>query len=104
MSRTKPICVECEIELKVERCGVYVAELFQHDEKVYSITMADMHKCPGCGIKIITGFAGRSTEHHQEDLELKVRELIKRGEIVIKSHERLPKRQPEGQPDAMPAL
>ena len=100
----KPVCVKCEIEFKPHDCGIYVAELFQKESKIYRLWMADIHKCPGCGIEIVTGYAAHATQHFEQDLEAKVEELKKRGTRVVYWRERLKQPIPEGEMDAVPAL
>lgn len=93
----KPICVECEVEFIPEKNGVYVAEMFQKNEKIYRLWQADMLKCPACDKKIIFGFGNRPIAEHFEgqgelfespiSIEQRVEELRKRGETVIRNLE-----------------
>lgn len=95
----KPICAECEVELKPEKNGVYIAEMFQKNTKVYRLWHGDLLKCPACDKKIVFNFATKPLAEHFEcngkdlfgkdimSLEQRVEELIKRGEVVVRNLE-----------------
>lgn len=80
----KMVCTECAVELKPEKNGVYVAELFQNNSKIYKLWRADKWKCPGCKIEIVAGFAAMPVmEHFEGNIELAVRDLRGKGIEVI---------------------
>jgi hypothetical protein len=62
----KMICVKCEIEFRCEKNGVHVHELMREDTAVYKIWDADLWKCPGCGILIVSGFGQEPVAEHFE--------------------------------------
>ena len=53
---TKVVCVECEEEMKPEENGVDVLER-GGDGKPYKMWKADVLECPGCGRRVVSGFA-----------------------------------------------
>ncbi len=67
----RPVCVRCQCELKPEKNGVGLLDMFDAPEsKPYQLWDADLWKCPKCGIEIITGFgAGPLAIHFQENGE-----------------------------------
>ena len=91
----KPVCVDCEVEFVPDKNGVYLAEMFQENKKVYRLWHSDMLKCPACDKKIILGTGSKPIAEHfegQEDLfgkqltlDEKVEELQKRGEVVVRN-------------------
>lgn len=62
----KPVCVECLVEMKPEKNGVYI-EL--RTPQPYQIWSGDMWKCPNCKRKVVSGY-GRApvAEHFDETL------------------------------------
>lgn len=70
MSKWPMICVNCQVEMKVDTVGALVQELFQNDTKVYRIWPADLMKCPGCGIRVISRFADKPMVQHFEHAEI----------------------------------
>lgn len=53
-----PICVPCQRNYRCERNGVWVRLGLD------GIIDADMYECPGCGHRIVRGFAQRPVERH----------------------------------------
>lgn len=63
----RPIhCAKCEVDLKPEKNGVWLIELFQNDTEPYAIWHADLWKCPICRVEIISGYGKNPTYHHEE--------------------------------------
>ena len=56
-----PICVPCQRNYRCERNGVWVRLGGE------AIIDADMYECPGCGHRLIRGFAHRSVERYDPD-------------------------------------
>jgi len=61
----KMVCGNCEIELKPETNGVLVIETMNGMEP-YKLWRADLWKCGGCGIEVVTGFAKEPIAEHFE--------------------------------------
>jgi len=59
-----PICVKCHMPYRPHRNGVLVVEYV--NDKPYSLTGADIWKCPMCGHEVVCGFAEKSLEHWDE--------------------------------------
>lgn len=59
----KMICTTCEVELRVEKNGVYVKELFKQGG-VYKIWLADLWKCPRCHFMVVAGFGNHPIAEH----------------------------------------
>ena len=67
------ICIKCNVKMQVAKQGVCVTELFMKDSQIYRIWQADLLRCFGCGIEIITRFADKPLAlSHEKD---KIREL-----------------------------
>ena len=80
----KSVCVNCEVELKPEHNGVIVAEMMNHNTKIYKLWEADLWKCPDCGLKVVLGFASMPfMEHHEGDIDAKLLEMKENGRRII---------------------
>ena len=80
----KLVCVKCEVELKCEKNGVRVAEMFQQNTKIYKLWDTDMWKCPICGYLIIAGFAPYPfAEHYKDNCEEIVQRTLEKGGKVV---------------------
>ena len=66
----RPVCVLCEIEMKVEKNGALAAEMFQGN-KIYKIWRADLWKCPICGAEITCGYGNKPQAMHFDTEEVK---------------------------------
>jgi hypothetical protein len=58
------VCVKCEIELKIEKNGAIVVEMFMNNTEIYKLWESDIWKCPSCGFEIVTGFASNPFAEH----------------------------------------
>jgi hypothetical protein len=64
----RPIhCVRCERDLIPYKNGVFLIEMAWHPRQVYKIWCADLWKCPGCGVEIISGYGNNPTRQHEEN-------------------------------------
>ena len=80
----KSVCVKCEVELRPEKNGVIVAEMYQNNEKIYKLWEADLWKCPLCYFEVVLGFAQYPfQEHFQGNCEKIVDELFLKGRTII---------------------
>jgi predicted RNA-binding Zn-ribbon protein involved in translation (DUF1610 family) len=80
----KNVCVNCEIELKPETNGVVVAEMMKEDTEIYKLWMADLYKCPQCGVEIVLGFSSNPLmEHFEGDIDFKFNQLEASGKKII---------------------
>lgn len=85
----KSVCVKCEVELRPEKNGVIVAELMQHNTKIYKLWSADLWKCPKCGIEVVLGFGRQAfIEHFEGEIDAKLQELKDAGRKIIYDKER----------------
>lgn len=84
----RPIhCAKCEMDLRPEKNGVWLIELFQRDTKPYAIWHADLWKCPMCGVEIISGYGQSPTFHHDEENFQRLLEIAK-SEMFYYNYER----------------
>lgn len=84
----KMVCVKCQVELRIEKNGVIVAERFQNNTKIYKLWDADLWKCPLCRIEIIGGFAQQNfAEHYKDNCEALVEQFKAKGVRVIDDNE-----------------
>lgn len=65
----KPVCVKCQIGMKVDENGVYVIDTFLDPPQPYQLWSADQWVCPICGHKVINGFSNSALQHHRPDFE-----------------------------------
>lgn len=81
------MCIKCGLELVPDTNGVVVLELYRENTQVYKIWDADLVKCPGCGIKMIKGFAMNPLAiHHQGDFNevlANIEERRKSGKVKV---------------------
>jgi len=82
---SKPICVKCEVEFRMEKAGIYVKEMFRKNKEVYKLWSADLWECPRCGAQIVFGFGNNPLVHHadEEKMKAKLKELETGEQVVI---------------------
>lgn len=64
MNEFRAICTDCGRDFQVDKTGVLIKELFMGDKEVYRIWNADLLRCPGCNIMIISRFADNPAAEH----------------------------------------
>ena len=68
----RPVCPECQCELRPETNGVGVLDMFSPGSTVdakpepYELFDADLWKCPKCGKQVVGGFATNPISAHYE--------------------------------------
>ena len=60
----RPVCAVCEVELRPEQNDIYVVEVASMGP--YHIWSADLWKCPGCHVEIVSGFGQKPLMSHFE--------------------------------------
>ena len=88
----KLVCAKCECELRPELNGVGVIETMDNDNaRPYKLWVADLWKCPGCEIEVVSGFSGVGeapmAEHWSENFD-QCLEYVKNRPRVYYDHER----------------
>lgn len=78
----RPVCVKCQVELRPEKTGVTLVDMFQKPPKPYSIWSADKWKCPICGYEVVIGFGASPLYVHSDD---KFKEMLKKAKESSKS-------------------
>lgn len=68
----KIICAKCEVEFRPEENGIHVHELMREGTAIYKIWDADLWKCPGCGILVVSCFGLQPLAEHFQDLRMQV--------------------------------
>ncbi|MBA7474258.1 hypothetical protein ES707_09606 [subsurface metagenome] len=63
----RPICAECQIELRVVKNGVTVIDMAWQPPKPAVLISADLFECPVCRKQIVSGFAQKPLAEHYED-------------------------------------
>lgn len=80
----KMVCVKCEVEFRCEKNGVKVAEMFNHNTRVYKVWNTDKWKCPICRVEVIAGFGQEPImEHFEGDIDKFLLDIKNRGEEVV---------------------
>ncbi len=64
MNEFRVICTDCGRHFQIEKTGVLIKELFMGNKEVYCIWNADLLRCPGCNIMIISRFADKPIAEH----------------------------------------
>jgi NMD protein affecting ribosome stability and mRNA decay len=64
MNEFRVLCTDCGRDFKCEKAGVLIKELFMGDKEVYRVWNADLLRCPGCNIMIISRFADNPAAEH----------------------------------------
>ena len=82
---SKVICVKCNRQMRPEHNGEIVLENHSDYTTPYKLWMADLYKCPVCGIQVVTGFASNPrAEHYQEYFKEQLEEAkTKKGKDLI---------------------
>lgn len=71
----KLVCTKCQVELKPETNGVKVIEMASFGP--YKIWNADLWKCRGCGLEIVSGFAHEPiAEHFQPTFPQELEKIV----------------------------
>ncbi len=86
----KPVCVKCQCELRPEKVGVSVLDMFNPSDKAepqpYQLWGADIYKCPKCKYEIIIGFANLPYAiHSQPDFSKVLEQTSLYKEPIIKN-------------------
>ena len=66
----RPVCVKCEVVMRMGPMGVYVIELFQ-GVKICRIWSADVYECPKCGFQIIGGWGNKPLANNFDDKRMR---------------------------------
>ena len=66
MNEFRVLCTDCGRDFQVEKTGVLIKELFMGDKEVYRIWNADLLRCPGCNIMVISRCADNPIAEHWE--------------------------------------
>lgn len=83
----KPLCVQCQVEMRVSKTGIYVFEMAKSVEGIYRIWQADAHKCDGCSHVVIFNYARQPiAEHFEDDFKQRVKTIMSTAMFVY-AHE-----------------
>ena len=77
-----PICFECGLSMRCHRNGQPVIVTSDPaKENPYKLYYTDVYKCPGCGVRVVTGFS-RATEFHDPRFATEVERVVLRGDFL----------------------
>lgn len=79
----KIVCLDCRTEYQIESNEVYCVDMAWDPPQPYRITACDMWVCPGCGKKILAGFAPHGYEHYQDEFN-KLLEKITGEDVTLR--------------------
>lgn len=71
----KIVCVKCQTEFSSALGDIGVVVVEMAGERAYRLWMADLAKCPGCGVEVVGSFGDKPLER-DEDAEKRL-EVIK---------------------------
>lgn len=83
----RPVCVKCQIQMRMEIMGVGLLELATPN-RPYKIWSSDLFRCPVCGHEILSGYAGQAT-HHSDENFMKQVEYCKSYTRLVLDHEKV---------------
>ncbi len=84
----RPVCVNCECELRPEKNGIGLLDFYspsdEPEPQPYRIWDADLWKCPRCGCEIVIGFGQQPIAEHWKEgrLERAIDGYKKRSKVV----------------------
>lgn len=79
---TPPICFECGLSMRCHRNGQPVLVTSDREKKhPYKFYMADVYKCPDCGVRVVVGFS-KPTESFEDRFEM---ELERVGDDLLRA-------------------
>ena len=58
----QPICVNCQVSLRCVKTGVDIEAMA--GTMPYQIWSGDLFECPGCGVRVISGFGSQPVAEH----------------------------------------
>lgn len=77
-----PICFECGLSMRCHRNGQPVIVTFDREkEQPYKLFYTDVYKCPGCDVRVVTGFS-EPIEHHEAGFDSEVERVTMRGDFL----------------------
>jgi hypothetical protein len=83
----RPVCVSCQLEFRCEKNSVAAVLLSGSPPAPYQIWDCDMWKCPGCGMKILSGYGRQPLAENWQD---KFRAELAHAEVKVEVFERVP--------------
>lgn len=84
----RPVCVKCETEMRPETNDTTVVEMAWFGP--YKVWLADVWKCPGCGVEIVAGFGARPVreDHYADDFARWLDEFLSTSRRIVNDFER----------------
>lgn len=76
MSRPRPICIPCKVEMRCERNDQLVNDP-QADNFPSTYWSGDQYRCPACGHAIVTGFGAAMPERFAVDKETSIQFTVR---------------------------
>ncbi len=78
------VCVKCEVQMRCEKNGVVVAEMYMDNKEIYRLWNADKYKCPICWAEVVVGFAEHPHMHAVDgDCKVELARSRERGAEVV---------------------
>ena len=65
----KIVCMKCGVEYRCVKSGAVAIDMFLDPPQPYKITNCDAWECPGCGARVLAGFAGEGTAHYEKNFK-----------------------------------
>ena len=82
MNSNSVVCVDCNVQFKTERIGVYILETYLNDQP-YKLWNADLLRCPGCGRDVVARLGQRAIDNHDPDFERRLQFARDDGNIFL---------------------
>lgn len=82
----RPVCKKCKVEFRVLSNSAAVIEMASFGP--YQVFLADLWRCPGCGVEILGGMPQKAiTQHHEEGFDATVAALRRDLDYVVECYE-----------------
>ena len=84
----RPVCVRCETEMRPETNDTTVVERATFGP--YKVWLADVWKCPGCNVEIVSGFGTQPIrdDHYAADFKEWLGNFLRNSRRVVNDFER----------------
>ena len=88
MMSHRPVCVQCETDMRPETNDTTVVEMASFGP--YKVWLADVWKCQSCGVEIVAGFGRQPIrdDHYAPDFQQWLQDFLQNSRRVVKDFER----------------
>jgi len=88
MSKPRPVCVKCKLEMRVDRTGVNVILMAYNPPRPYEVWRGDRWKSRKCGAEFVARYGNRAIAMHFEPKFEEELAGLRRSSTTYEVHER----------------